>query len=54
VAGSRCAGQPVWGALAELGADLGGDLGLHQLGDHPRHALAQHISVLTGQQLVVS
>ena len=45
-------GDPVWGALAKLGADLGGDLGLHQLGDHPGHALAQHISVLARQQLV--
>jgi hypothetical protein len=44
--------HPVWGALAKLGADLGGDLGLHQLGDHPGHALAQHISVLAGQQLI--
>jgi hypothetical protein len=38
--------------LTELGADLGGDLGIHQLGDQPRDALAQHVGVLAGQQLV--
>jgi hypothetical protein len=45
-------GHPVRGALAELGTDLGRNLGLHQLRDHPRHALAQHVGVLAGQQLV--
>jgi len=45
-------GHPLWGPLAELGADLGGDLGLHELGGHPRRALAQHVGVLVNQQLV--
>src|SRR5215211_5269868 len=45
-------GAPVRRTLAELGADQGGDLGVHQLGDQPRDALAQHIGVLAGQQLV--
>jgi hypothetical protein len=29
-------------------------LGLHQLSDHPCHALAQHVTVLAGQQLSAS
>jgi hypothetical protein len=33
------------GALAELGADLRSDLGLHELSDDQRHALAQHVDV---------
>jgi hypothetical protein len=45
-------GHPVRGALAELGADPAGDLGLHQLVCHPRHTVAQHISVLIGEELV--
>ena len=40
------------GDLTELGADLPGDLGLHQLGDHPRDALAHDIGVLAAHQLV--
>ena len=34
------------GALAELGADLRRDLGLHHLGDHPGHAFSHHFEVL--------
>jgi hypothetical protein len=45
-------GYPLRGPLAEFGTDLGGDLGLHQLGGHPRRALAQHVGVLVNQQLV--
>jgi hypothetical protein len=45
-------GEAVGGALTELGADLCDDVGLHQLRGHPGHRLAQHISVLVGQQLV--
>jgi hypothetical protein len=45
-------GEPVGAALAELGADLGGDLGLHQLLGHPGHALADHVGVLVGHELV--
>src|SRR4029450_3386733 len=45
-------GHSLGGALAELGADLRGDLGLHQLGGHPRRAVAQHIGVLISEQLV--
>jgi hypothetical protein len=45
-------GHPIRGALAKLGADLGGDLGLHQLRDHPGHAGTDYVSVLAGQQLV--
>ena len=45
--GNRCAGSAaVGGALTQLGADQRAHLGLHQLGDQPGHALAQHISVL--------
>ncbi|HET7519765.1 MAG TPA: hypothetical protein VFN05_19150, partial [Actinomycetes bacterium] len=45
-------GETLGGALAELGADLRGDLGFHQLGGHPRRAVAQHVGVLVNQQLV--
>jgi hypothetical protein len=45
-------GEALGGALAELGADLRGDLGFHQLGGHPRRAVAQHVGVLVNQQLV--
>jgi hypothetical protein len=45
-------GGPLQAALAELGADLGTDVGLHQLVGHPGHRLAQHVGVLIAQQLV--
>jgi hypothetical protein len=45
-------GHPLRGPFAELGADLRGDLGFHQLGGHPRRAVAQHVGVLVNQQLV--
>jgi hypothetical protein len=45
-------GGPLQAALAELGADLRADVGLHQLACHPGHALPQHVGVLIGQQLV--
>ena len=45
-------GGPLQAALAQLRANPGADLGVHQLGSHPGHRLAQHIGVLTGQQLV--
>jgi hypothetical protein len=35
-----------------LGTDLRGDLGVHELGDHPGHRLADDIGVLAGEQLV--
>jgi hypothetical protein len=34
------------GALPIVGADDRRDLGLHQLGDHRRHRLADHVDVL--------
>jgi hypothetical protein len=40
------------GALTKLGAGQHTDLGLHQLSDQPGHAVAQHISVLIGHELV--
>jgi hypothetical protein len=45
-------GAPLRRALAELGAGQPGDLGVHQLGDQPRDAVAQHVGVIAGQQLV--
>jgi hypothetical protein len=45
-------GGPLWRALAELGADLGADVGLHELACHPGNALQQHIGVLVLEQLV--
>jgi hypothetical protein len=36
----------------ELGADLCRDLGLHQLADQPRHALAHDVDVLAAHHLV--
>jgi hypothetical protein len=53
-ADTRCGGSVAGGALAELGADLRGDLGLHQLRGHPGRAVAQHIGVLVSEQLVRS
>jgi hypothetical protein len=44
--------DPLARDLAELGADLPSDLGLHQLADQPRHALAHDIDVLAAHQLV--
>ena len=44
--------DPVRRDLPELGADLPGDLRLHQLGHHPRDALAHDIGVLAAHQLV--
>ena len=34
------------GVLAQLGADLCADVGLHELGGHPGHRLAQHVGVV--------
>ena len=45
-------GAPLRGALAVGGADLLAHLGLDELGDQPRHALAQHVGVLGRHQLV--
>ena len=45
-------GHPVGRALTQLGPDLSADVGLHELGGHPGHRLAQHVSVLARQQLV--
>jgi hypothetical protein len=42
----------VGAALTQLGAGPRTHFGLHQLGDQPGHAVAQHIGVLVGQQLV--
>jgi hypothetical protein len=39
-------------ALAQLGTDLGADVGFHELACHPGHALAQHVGVLVLQELV--
>ena len=44
--------DPLARDLAELGADLRRDLGLHQLADQPRDALAHDIDVLAAHQLV--
>jgi len=40
------------GTLTQPGAGQPADLGLHQLGDQPGHAVAQHVGVLVCQQLV--
>jgi hypothetical protein len=45
-------GEAVRGALTQLSADPCGDVALHEPGGHPGHRLAQHVSVLVGQQLV--
>jgi hypothetical protein len=45
-------GGPLQAALAELGADLGADVGLHQLTCHPGHAGQQHVGVLVLEELV--
>jgi hypothetical protein len=39
-------GRPLGCDLAEGGADLGCDLGLHELGDHEGHRLAHDVGVL--------
>ena len=39
-------GGPLQAALVELGADLGADVGLHQLACHPGHAFQQHVGML--------
>ncbi len=53
MAGSRWAARRCFGvALAELSADLRGDLGSSQPPDRPRHALAQHVGVLRLQELL--
>jgi len=49
---SVAVGEAVRGALTELGADPCGDVALHELSGHPGHRLAEHVSVLVGQQLV--
>jgi hypothetical protein len=46
--------HPLGGALAELGADLRGDLGLHELGGHPRDAVAQQIGCWSTRSLLAS
>ena len=43
---------PLRRALAELGAHDRGDLGLHQLGHHQPHRLADHVGMLARHQLV--
>jgi len=43
---------PLRAALAEFSADLATELGLHELGGHPGHALAQHVGVLVLEELV--
>jgi len=45
-------GGPLQAALAELGADLGANVDLHQLVCHPGHAGQQHVGVLVLEELV--
>jgi hypothetical protein len=45
-------GGPLQAALAELGADLVADLGVHELAGHPGHAGQQHVGVLVMEELV--
>jgi hypothetical protein len=42
----------VGGAFTKLGTGQRADLGLHQRRDQPGHAVAQHIGVFAGEQLV--
>jgi len=45
-------GNPVGAAFAVVGAGKGAGLGFHQLVGHPGNALAQHVGVLVGHELV--
>jgi hypothetical protein len=40
------------GESTQVGAELGGDIGLHELGGHRSHRLAQYVTVSVDQQLV--
>jgi len=43
--------HPLGALLVEAGADLPGDLGLHELADEPGERLTQDVGVLIAQQL---